>query len=193
MVSLSTHYQQQPIIGSPPDHVRTRARWLFADLYNIVVPATNGDDSVGRLLRAYLDAVTLSEALQTRIWHAAQLTLAQVRVLRWLAKQPRSLGQLGADLALAPPSITRLVDRLQERGLIERHRDDEDRRKVLASLTPEGRQLVSAIPFLEGTPMRIAVDRMAVADRNRIADAIHEFNAAVRQAEELSLLVESDV
>ena len=154
---------------------------------------TNTEDSVALLLRAYLDAVTLSEALQTRIWHAAQLTLAQVRVLRWLAKQPLSLGQLGNDLALAPPSMTRLVDRLEERGLIERHRDNEDRRRVLASLTRAGRQLVSEIPFLEGTPIRSAVDRMPVADRNRIADAIEEFNAAVRQAEESSLFVGSDV
>jgi DNA-binding MarR family transcriptional regulator len=157
------------------------------------VATTNTEDSVALLLRAYLDAVTLSEALQTRIWHAAQLTLAQVRVLRWLAKQPLSLGQLGNDLALAPPSMTRLVDRLEERGLIERHRDNEDRRRVLASLTRAGRQLVSEIPFLEGTPIRTAVDRMPVADRNRIADAIDEFNAAVRQAEESSLFVGSDV
>ncbi len=154
---------------------------------------TNVDESVVRLLRAYLDAVTLSEALQTRIWHAAELTLAQLRVLRRLAKQPQPLGKLGADLALAPPSITRLVDRLEERGLIERHRGDEDRRKVLASLTPQGRRLVSSIPFLEGTPIRTAVDRMSIDDRNRIADAIYGFNAAVRQAEELTLGVGSDV
>jgi len=156
------------------------------------VPATNPDESDVRLLRAYLDAVTLSEALQTRIWHAAELTLAQVRVLRRLAKQPRSLGQLGADLVLAPPSMTRLVDRLEERGLIERRRDDQDRRKVLATLTAEGRRLVSAIPFLEGTPIRIAVDRMKVADRERIAAAIREFNSAVMRVEEESLLVETE-
>jgi DNA-binding MarR family transcriptional regulator len=157
------------------------------------VPATNPDDSDVSLLRAYLDAVTLSEALQTRIWHAAQLTLAQVRVLRRLAKQPRSLGQLGADLALAPPSMTRLVDRLEERGLIERRRDDEDRRKVLATVTADGRRLVSAIPFLEGTAIRTAVDRMTVSDRKRIAAAMREFNAAVMEVEEKLLLVESEV
>jgi len=156
------------------------------------VAATNPDASAARLLRAYLDAVTLSEALQTRIWHAAELTLAQVRVLRRLAKEPRSLGQLGADLVLAPPSMTRLVDRLEERGLIERRRDDEDRRKVLATITPEGRRMVSAIPFLEGTPIRTAVDGMTVADRERIAAAMREFNAAVAQAEEESLLLESE-
>jgi DNA-binding MarR family transcriptional regulator len=164
----------------------------FAHLYNVALPTTNREDSAVRLLRAYLDAVTLSEALQTRIWHAAELTLVQVRVLRRLAKQPRSLGQLGADLMLAPPSMTRLIDRLEERGLIERRRDDDDRRKVLATITPEGRRLVSAIPFLEGTPIRTAVERMTVADRERIAAAMHEFSAAVRHVEEESLLVETE-
>ena len=161
-------------------------------MYNIVLSTTNPDDSDLRLLRAYLDAVTLSEALQTRIWHAAELTLVQVRVLRRLAKQPRSLGYLGADLMLAPPSMTRLIDRLEERGLIERRRDDEDRRKVLATITAVGRRLVSAIPFLEGTPIRTAVDRMPVADRERIAAAMREFNTAVVKAEEESLLVETE-
>jgi DNA-binding MarR family transcriptional regulator len=148
------------------------------------VLTTNSDDSGIRLLRAYLDAVALSEALQTRIWHAAELTLVQVRFLRRLAKKPQSLGQLGSDLALAPPSVTRLVDRLEERGLIERNRDDEDRRKVVATLTDEGRRLVSAVPFLEGTAIRTAVDRMTVADRERIATALRDFNAAIRQVED---------
>ena len=93
---------------------------------------------------------------------------------------------------LAPPSMTRLIDRLEERALIERRRDDEDRRKVLATITDEGRRLVSAIPFLEGTPIRTAVDRMTVAERERIAGALREFNTAVMKAEEESLLVETE-
>ena len=64
----------------------------FDVLYNIAVAATNRGDSQAALLRAYLDAVTLSEALQTQIWHAAELTLVQVRVMRRLAKQEQAAG-----------------------------------------------------------------------------------------------------
>jgi DNA-binding MarR family transcriptional regulator len=81
-----------------------------------------------------------------------------------------------------------MVDRLEERGLIERSRDESDRRKVLATITDEGRRLVSAVPFLEGTAIRIAVDRMRVADRERIATAMRDFNAAVRQVEDELLM-----
>ena len=153
-------------------------------MYNIVLLPTNPDDSSMRLLRAYLDSVTLSEPIQTRIWQSAQLSLVQVRALRRLSKQVHSLGQLGAELSLAPPAMTRIVDRLEERGLIKRIRDVEDRRKVLATLTEKGRRLVSSVPLLEGTAIRTAVARMKIADRERIAKAILEFNSAVRQAEE---------
>jgi DNA-binding MarR family transcriptional regulator len=136
------------------------------------------------VLRAYLDAVTLSEALQTYIWHSAELTLAQVRVMRRLARNPQTLSQLGTELALAPPSMTRLVDRLETRRLITRERDETDRRKVVAALTEEGRRLVSAIPFLEGTAIRMAVERMTETQRVRIGSALDEFNAAVKQAED---------
>lgn len=156
----------------------------LAFLHNIAIAATNPSDSAKRLLRAYLDAVTLTESLQTRIWQSAELTLVQVRVLRRLAKGPRTLSQLGSDLALAPPSMTRLVDRLEARALIVRHRDGTDRRKVMAELTEQGHRLVSAVPFLEGTAIWAAVERMTEAQRDRFAVALDGFNAAVRQAEE---------
>jgi DNA-binding MarR family transcriptional regulator len=41
------------------------------------------------------------------------------------------------------PDITRLLDRLERRGLIERWRDERDRRVVMAKITPEGLKLLS--------------------------------------------------
>ncbi|MEW4454901.1 MarR family transcriptional regulator [Bremerella sp. JC817] len=49
------------------------------------------------------------------------------------------------------PDITRLVDRLAEAQLVERNRSESDRRVVMISITPKGRQLVETIrsPLLE--------------------------------------------
>lgn len=142
------------------------------------------DPSVVALLRAYLDAVTLSEPLQGRIWRASQLTLTQVRALRRLAKAPKSLGELGAELGLTPPSVTRVVDRLEERGLVERSRDAPDRRRVVAAIRPAGLRLVTSVPLLEESAIRSAAERLTPAQRARIAAALEEFAVAVRAAEE---------
>ena len=139
---------------------------------------------VKELLRAYLDSATLAEPLQGRIWAAAQLTLTQVRALRKIALEPRSLGQLGAELGLTAPSMTRVIDRLEERGLIERRRDDADRRRVVAAILPPGRSVVSSLPILDGSSIEKAVARMDPEERERILGAFRDFNAAVRAVEE---------
>jgi len=43
------------------------------------------------------------------------------------------------------PDITRLLDRMEKRGMISRARDSHDRRTVLARLTPEGLKLVDRL------------------------------------------------
>jgi DNA-binding MarR family transcriptional regulator len=54
------------------------------------------------------------------------------------AGEDASVGVLAECLQLQPHSALELVDRLVERGLVERHRDDADRRRVLVCLTPRG-------------------------------------------------------
>ena len=144
---------------------------------------TTTDVALRVLLRAYLDAVGLSEGIQARVWRKAQLTLAQVRVLRRLAKEPKTLGELGADLGLSPTSMTRLIDRLEERGLVERRRDGDDRRRVTAVLLPAGSALVADLPLLQGTSIWQAAQRLSPPQKKRIAAAFAEFVSAVRAVE----------
>src|SRR6267378_3175605 len=87
----------------------------------IAAPEAEQTDTRSTLL-AYLEALTLAEPLQERIWQLAQLTLTQVSVLRELRDEPKTAGKLGQAVGLSPTSVTRLVDRLERRGLVSRHR-----------------------------------------------------------------------
>jgi DNA-binding MarR family transcriptional regulator len=53
--------------------------------------------------------------------------------------------EVARRLLLETPSVTTMVDRLTERGLVERVKDPKDRRKTLVALTRKGRHLVDAV------------------------------------------------
>jgi DNA-binding MarR family transcriptional regulator len=135
------------------------------------------------VIHGYLDVVALAEEVQARVWQDAELTLVQIRALRSLVREPKPLGQLGADLRLSPTSVTRLIDRLEQAGLAVRLDDSQDRRRVVAAPTDAGRDVVSAVPLLEYSDIRAAMERLAPAERQRIATAFTDFVAAVRETQ----------
>lgn len=53
---------------------------------------------------------------------------------------------LGLEIDISPATVTQLIDRLALRGLVTRHHSANDRRLVLARITPAGRELIT--PFL---------------------------------------------
>ena len=52
------------------------------------------------------------------------------------------MGELAASEKVQPPSMTRIVNGLEERGLVTRQADPHDRRSARVSLTEEGRQIL---------------------------------------------------
>jgi DNA-binding MarR family transcriptional regulator len=75
------------------------------------------------------------------------LTVAQAPVLVMLreAGRPVMITEVARRLLLETPSVTTMVDRLTERGLVERVKDPKDRRKTLVALTRKGKRLVETI------------------------------------------------
>ncbi len=82
-----------------------------------------------------------------RMMKPFNLSSTQYNVLRILrgAGDPLPCGQIGDRMVTRDPDITRLLDRLEKRGLIERHRTATDRRVVLASITAEGLKLLKQL------------------------------------------------
>jgi DNA-binding MarR family transcriptional regulator len=55
-------------------------------------------------------------------------------------------GALARAVALSPATLTGILDRLEARGLVSRERRPEDKRRVLVSLTPHGKQIALELP-----------------------------------------------
>ena len=123
-------------------------------------------------LLAYLDALALAEPIQSRLWQVAELTLTQVQVLRALRAGPQTVGRLGQANGMSPTSVTRLVDRLERRGLVSRRRESEDRRLVQVRLDPEGERLLGEIWVMQGSDIHRAVAAMTPTELRQLTTSL---------------------
>lgn len=75
----------------------------------------------------------------------------QWRVMRGLVDNGEmQLSALAEDCCLLMPSLSRIIQNLEERGLVSRRAGDNDQRSWVISVTPEGRALFeSAAPISE--------------------------------------------
>jgi DNA-binding MarR family transcriptional regulator len=77
------------------------------------------------------------------------LTIPQLAALQAIqGLQPITVGALAREIHLGPATVTGILGRLENRGLVNRTRGDLDRRSVVVQLTDEGAKLVAEAPSL---------------------------------------------
>ena len=99
---------------------------------------------------AFLDLLRTIDMLSRRpaqVLKTEDLSATQYNVLRILRGAPEGLtcGEVANRMITRDPDITRLLDRLEKRGLISRCRETKDRRTVMARITPDGLKLLSRL------------------------------------------------
>ncbi|CAN5510055.1 hypothetical protein BH10ACT11_BH10ACT11_13030 [soil metagenome] len=73
-----------------------------------------------------------------------ELTLSQHQVLMALDEnEEMRVGELAVAAGIAAPTATRMLDRLEQDGFIERHPSANDRRAVAVSLTASGQEMLA--------------------------------------------------
>lgn len=79
-----------------------------------------------------------------RILKSEDLSPTQYNVLRILRGSPEGLpcGEIASRMVTRDPDVTRLLDRLEKRGLVSRCRENQDRRTVIARISDEGLELL---------------------------------------------------
>ncbi|MBX6363963.1 MAG: MarR family transcriptional regulator [Gemmatimonadetes bacterium] len=118
--------------------------------YDTTRAAADGRDTDTTLALKLFVVLARAEAAVER--HAAAdvarhgLTLSEFAVLEALFhKGPLLLGDVQRKVLVSSGGITYLVDRLEQKGLVERRPCTEDRRAVWAALTPAGDALIRRI------------------------------------------------
>src|SRR5258707_13162998 len=106
---------------------------------------------------AFLELLRTTDMLSrglVRVLKAEDLSSTQYNVLRILRGSPQGLpcGEIATRMITRDPDITRLLDRLEKRGLISRCRETKDRRMVMARIMPEGLKVLARLdePIEEG-------------------------------------------
>ena len=132
---------------------------------------------------AFLDLLRTADML-TRgadwVLKAENLSQTQYNVLRILRGSPEGLacGEIAGRMITRDPDVTRLLDRMEKRGLISRARESRDRRLVLTRITPEGLKLVNRLDEPVQKIHRKQLGHMGKSRLKTLRDLLAEARAA---------------
>jgi DNA-binding MarR family transcriptional regulator len=113
----------------------------------------------------------------------AGITLQQynvLRILRGAGGDPLPTLEIGERMLARTPGITRLLDRLEERALVERKRCSEDRRRVLCTITKAGLELLASLDDVVDQADRRVMGHLTETELATLIDALDRIRVAVK-------------
>src|SRR5436853_256415 len=104
---------------------------------------------IERVVDSHLDLLRAMQAEVTDEWLQMELTLAQIKALFALWREPpATIGALADRLGIGVPAASHLVERLVQLGMVERREDESDRRRAFVVPTAQGTGLVDRLRAL---------------------------------------------
>lgn len=141
------------------------------------IPELSLEERVFQSLMLAADRLLRGEIEVLRV---ADLTFAQYnvsRILRGARPEALSCGTISQRMLTRDSDLTRLLDRLEGRGLVKRLRDLRDRRMVTAAITASGLQLLRR---LDGPVDRVHREQLRHMPRQRL-EALRALAEEVRR------------
>jgi DNA-binding MarR family transcriptional regulator len=133
-------------------------------------PQLTNEDAVVAALRRIMHAVELySRSLAAR----SGLTGPQLAVLKEIhLRRKAPIGTVAAAVQLTRGTVSDIASRLEQRGLLRRLRDGEDRRTVNVELTDAGRETLATAPPLLQDRLRTALHQLPQWQQNMTVAAL---------------------
>jgi DNA-binding MarR family transcriptional regulator len=125
-------------------------------------------DAVDELRDSLVQVSFAVIAALSRVAAEHDLSLTQLRVLGILRDREPTMAELATYLGLERSTVSGLVDRAAQRGLVRKTTDAADGRSVRVSLTAEARRLEIVITAEIGALMVPLTDRLSLSERKRL-------------------------
>lgn len=135
---------------------------------------------------ALLLSTDLLERSLARIVEPEGITAQQFNVLRILRgshPSPLPTLEIAARMIEQTPGITRLLDRLDAKGLVRRDRGSDDRRCVYCSITARGLALLERLDEPVHLSALRAFRGVRTAERRALLDILEKLRASLREGE----------
>ena len=112
--------------------------------------------------------------------HRQGISMAHLQTL-WILQEhgPQPMTRLADLLGVAVPNATGIVDRMEQRGLVERIRDGADRRVVTVKQTPAGALAVEEVDGWRSEMLEDLLHRLDTDHLRRLVGGIHELRQAI--------------
>lgn len=136
-------------------------------------------DLVDRIIADFRVTMTAIKRVSSERLLRIGVSMAQLHILYTIVRSGgMTMSRLAEELGVSLSNATGLVDRLAERGFLERVRVPEDRRVVVVRLTDEGSQLLSEADAVSDDLLRSILDGLKPAEVAGIAQAMSDLRAA---------------
>jgi DNA-binding MarR family transcriptional regulator len=141
------------------------------------------DDPYVRIIADFRASMTQLKCASSERLLRLGLSMAQLHILYTVQRNGEmTMSRLADVLNVSLSNATGLVDRIEERGFIERTRVPEDRRIVLIRVTPAGARMLDEVDAISDDLLRSVLGRLSASQLGGVAKAVADLRLALDAA-----------
>ena len=145
-------------------------------------PVTTKDDPYGPIIADFRAAMNQVKCASSERLVRMGISMAQVHILYTLERNGEmAMSRLADVLQVSLSNATGLIDRIEERGFVERTRVPEDRRVVLITVTDAGRRMLEEVDAISAELLRSVFARIGRTQLAGVGRAIAELRRALEE------------
>ena len=120
----------------------------------------------------------------TEGWTELELTMPQLHTMALLSQGVQRMGVIAWRLNSSQSAATSMIDRLVDKGLVERVPDKDDRRVVACQLTEPGREEMERLWRVNRMRISLIADHLTIEELSRVVEAMELLCLAGQRAKE---------